>query len=265
MNIDEFKLNFRDAYKVGKDEGELKRHEELLSKEFGDYPGDKLSKAWKAIRRHHKATWYPSIGQILEAMEKGDVKEYVAIENKDLFWNRCEKCRCNFSLKSRMCPDCNRPLSEGDFVINDIIIVKGDRYLPNHVTCQDNCSMCKKFKDNRNIRGAKCRGWGKDEHERSVFNCFDCPCKSCCHEVGVHDEEHVIGSIMEYVKGRKFIDPYWIEYYQKLEIRIGTILSYCGRKYENKTGAYAGHSPKTDTINWKNYVPPKSWEKVEIF
>lgn len=262
MNIVEFKVNFRTTYKCVKDHGDLERNEEMLQKEFGDYPPDKLAKTWKAIRRHHKASWYPSIGQILEAMEKGDVNEYVRNDKKELFWNKCTKCGCNFSLKSRLCPDCNRPVSDGDYIVGNVTIVKGDRYAQNHVTCQDNCSMCSKFKQSRNIRGAKCVGWGKEDHERAMYNCSDCPCKACCEEVGQHDEAHIIGSIMEFIKGKKFIDPYWIEYYQKREIKIGTRLFYCGKEYENKTGAYAGHSPKTDIVNWKRYVKPKV-EKVE--
>ena len=251
MDIDDFKLNFRETYKTGKDEKDLSHNESMLDREFGTYPPDKLDKAWAAIRRHHKATWYPSIGQILEAMEKGDVHEYIKSESNEVFYNICKTCGTHYSMRSRLCPSCNRLLGNEEQFVNDVTIGKAARYSHNHVTCQENCSVCPLFKKNRNIRGAKCSGWGKDEHGRAMYKCDDCPCKNCCTEVVVKNEHHAIGTIMDYVKSKTFNDPHWINFYEDKEIRIGTILSYAGSYYENKTGVYSGQSPHKDISNWK--------------
>lgn len=181
MHIDDFLLNFRQTYKQAKtEEGKEDIQESTLRREFGNYPSSKLEKIWKAVRRHHKASWYPVIGQVLECMEKADVKEHSFESDTDKYCNQCLKCGCNYSLKAKLCPDCNRVSEE--IVHTMVKIVKNEGFASNHVSCNEYCPMCSKFKSNRLVRGAKCRAWGKEEYEKQGFNCDSCPCKSCCNE-----------------------------------------------------------------------------------
>lgn len=255
MTFEDFKLNFREAYRTGSDpEGKIeKSNEDLLTREFGDYPSDRLEKVWKAIRRHHKTAFFPSIGQMLEAMDKNDVNEYKNTSRVDRLFNKCSTCGCYYSFRSRVCPDCNRPLADGEIFHNQVTIYKDPQYQQNHVTCNDNCSICPLFKQNRNIRGAKCDGWGKEQWEKESFPCSNCDCKSCCEMLAKHDEKHEIGSLFSYIKSNasNFNDPNWLEIYKKKEIKKGYIYNYAGVKYENITGKYAGRSPKMDKDNWK--------------
>ena len=248
MTYDDFKLNFRETYKVGKDQDgkALEKHESVLDREFNSYPPEKLSTVWKAVRRHHKTTWYPSIGQILECMDKDNVSEFSFSASKDVMWNMCKTCGCHYSLKARVCPNCNRNTSDHEIIYNEVIIRKGDRYVDTHVTCHEDCPICPIFKANRNVRGAKCIAWGKDEHEKAGMKCSDCPCRHCC-EGDNATVEIEIGEIMSFVKSYDFIDPHWIKFYEKHEkfngsIKIGTIIKYAGNYYENKT--------EQDTNNW---------------
>jgi len=197
MHIDELILNMRATYKDSKDANDNK-FEETMRREFEHYKPEKLDNVWAAVRRHHKAAWMPIIGQILECMDKADVKEYKSKEEGNT-WNQCTTCGCNYSLKSRLCPDCNRPLPDGEIFRNDLIIVKGFKYKANHVTCNDNCSICPTFKKNRMSRGARCQGWSKELYEREPYNCEGCPCAWCCNEKAIHDEEHSVGTLMKHV------------------------------------------------------------------
>lgn len=253
MTLDDFLLNFRETYKTGKDEsGEgLKKLEDTLRREFENYSSDKLDKVWSAVRRHHKATWYPIIGQILECMDKAGVNEFVKNEDNGVFYNRCKTCGCNYSLKARVCPDCNRPLND-EVYKNDVEIIKAYRYQSNHITCHENCPICPTFKGNRNIRGARCQGWGQDDFTRSKFKCDDCPCKWCCEEEAKHDTEHQIGSIFTFILdgSESLHDNNWIDKYKSMGIEKGYIFNYAGKRYKNITGGYAGRSPERDKTNW---------------
>lgn len=262
IDFDSLKLNFREAYRVGKDENGsiLKQSEDMLEKEFGDYPNEKLESLWKAVRRYHKTAFYPSIGQILEAMDKGDVKEFSRSNNNDKWYNRCTTCGCNYSFQSRVCPDCNRPLGEDEIFKNEVEIRKGFNYCPNHVTCQDNCSICPSFKKNRNIRGAKCLGWRKDAYQKEGYKCHDCPCKWCCEELEGHDEFHEVGSLFALIKktSSSFSDPNWRRIYKEKDIKLNDIYNYTGKDYQNITGHTEGRSPAHDFVNWKRYIPSKN-------
>ena len=259
ITFDDLKFNFRETYKTSTD-ADLNKNEEMLYREFSDNPPEKLEKIWKSVRRYHKTAFYPSIGQILEAMDKGDVKEFAKSDNNDKFYNKCTTCGCCYSLRSRLCPDCNRPLEGEEIFKNDVEIIKSFKYSPNHVTCQDNCSICPNFKSNRNVRGAKCSGWGKTPEEKETYNCVGCPCKTCCDELCIHDTDHEVGVIMKYVKSnaKDFTDPNWIRIYKENDIRKDTIYNYAGKDYQNITGFTEGRSPLNDSINWKRYTAPKN-------
>ena len=103
------------------------------------------------------------------------------------------------------------------------------------------------------MRGARCPGWGKQLWEKENYKCDDCPCKFCCEEQAMHDVDHEVGSLFEYVKktSKSFTDPAWIERYGKHNITIGYVYNYAGNAYKNITGQYAGRSPKIDDVNWE--------------
>ncbi len=261
MNITDFLLNFRQTYKSGKtEEGEKDLNEETLRREFDFYPPDKLEKVWQAVRRHHKATWYPIIGQVLDCMDKAGVNETSRQGKKETYFNRCMNCGCNYSLKARNCPDCNRALPDGEFFINDVEIVKADTFLSNHVSCNEGCPICPTFKSNRNVRGAKCRGWNTEDREK--YNCETCPCKFCCEMKGRHDEQHPTGELFKFCKTSSENDTYWIKYYNNMEIKKDMIIKYTGNHYKNLTGEFKGQSPKKDIVNWKYFIPKKMVEKT---
>jgi len=253
MHIDDFLLNFRQTYKSGKsEEGSKDQNEETLRREFEYYSPDKLDKIWQAVRRHHKATWYPIIGQVLECMDKAGVNESTREGKKEIFYNRCLECGCSYSLKARNCPDCNRPIKEG-YVMNNVEIVKADVFSNSHITCNETCPICPTFKQNRNIRGSKCRGWSKDEHEKIGLKCDTCKCRFCCEEKAERNHDHKTGEFMDWVGQVAKHDPYWIKYYDNMDIAKGKIIKYAGYYYQNKTGNVCGQSPGKDSTNWEHY------------
>ncbi len=254
MHIDDFLLNFRQTYKSGKsEEGSKDLNEETLRREFEYYSEDKLDKIWQAVRRHHKATWYPIIGQVLECMDKAGVNESSKESSEGVTYNRCNTCGCNYSLHSRLCPKCNKYLEQGNTFYNEVTIVKGFKFAPDHITCHETCSICPIFKGNFNARGAKCPAWNThDDFQKSNKKCIDCPCKTCCNEKMERDENWKLGTLM---RNKASDDSNWDNYYKDKGIEKDTILKYCGSLYKNLTGKTRGQSPKTDNVNWKFYIP----------
>lgn len=188
FSIVDFVVNIRESYKECTD-----RLEANYKREFENYPQRQLEKIWNAIEENHQQSKAPEMGHIFKYMNIAGVGR---VKDSGLFWNKCNKCGCEYSLRARLCPDCNRASEEP--VYTQVTLIKGEKYKSNHITCRETCPICPVFKNNRMARGVKCQYWNTED--RYLGNCDGCPCKLCCNEKPSRDLSHEVGTLMEYVK-----------------------------------------------------------------
>jgi len=247
FSINDLILNIGDSYKEFDD-----RLIKLYKQEFEMYSDAKLEKVWETIQENHGYAKAPELGNIFKYMNLVGISR---TRQTGDFYKECTTCKCHYSIKSRVCPKCNKHLEEDDVFANDVLIIKSKSLPDDFILCQENCSVCPPYKANKPMRGSTCNAWGSlDPYKKIGKGCDKCACRSCCEEVGKNNPSHSIGEIMNYVKNNLAPDPYWILFYEKLDVKNGMISNYAGNKYKNKTGNYLGHSPKIDTINWEHTV-----------
>lgn len=175
----------REYFNFPKEDNKL---ESVYKREFGFYSPDKLLKVWNSIRRYHKSNFAPSLGNILDCMDKSDVKEQSTGKEFKSYY-RCteikeggEECSTKYSIQSKLCPTCNVGRTKSNLLMNSIELVKCDT-IPNDVLMlKEICAICPKYQGKRNIRGSKCDGWGThDSFKKIGLKCDGCPCFKCCN------------------------------------------------------------------------------------
>lgn len=184
MNAHDFILNIGEYYKYPKDPADQQRLKDVYLKEFEFYKGDKLQKVWESVRRHHKKSFAPVIGEILDCMDKVGIVESKDFKNRDKYYSRCDHCGTNFLIKSIGCPVCSWRIKESRPARTNITVVKC-RELPTDLKLINPiCMQCKDFKKSKIPFGAKCNAWGTfDNTLKAGKDCKNCPCYSCCNEV----------------------------------------------------------------------------------
>ena len=184
MNVNDFIINIREYFNFPKDDTKL---EDIYKREFGFYSPDKLQKVWHAVRRHHKSNFAPSLGNILDYMDKSDVKEQRAGKSQRQYYRCTEQkgddiCGTKYSMDSKLCPKCNENSTKDNFTMNSVELVYCDEYPRDLIELKEICAICPYYQQKRLIRGSKCVAWGThDSFKKIGLKCDDCPCFKCCN------------------------------------------------------------------------------------
>jgi hypothetical protein len=174
-------MNIRETYKECDT-----RLEKNYKQEFETYPPSKLDKIWDVIQENHNFAKAPELGNIFKYMVLTGLGR---VRESGDFYNRCTEkdshgveCGTKYSLRAKLCPNCNRGRNSTNLLINTIEIVKTVNMPNDLIILKDVCAICPKYKISRQVKGAKCPAWGThDEYKKIGLNCKDCCCNVCCN------------------------------------------------------------------------------------